>query len=79
MDSSDESAIQIVQTSGKTKDFSSCVIFQSDDKGSLRKAKESSISKLIEAMEKRNDHVFEQLKHEILGLTARDVHWHATC
>ena len=34
MDSSDETAIQIVQISGKTADFSSCVICQSDDKES---------------------------------------------
>ena len=52
MDSSDKPAIKIVQTSGKTTDFSSCVICQSDDKGSLRKAKESSISKLIELWKK---------------------------
>ena len=30
-------------------------------------------------MEERNDHVFDRLKHEIPGLTARDVYWHATC
>ena len=33
----------------------------------------------MEAMEERNDHVFERLKHEIPGLTTRDVYWHATC
>ena len=65
MDSSDETTIQLVQTSGKTTDFSICVICQSDDKGSLWKAKESSISNLIEAMTERNGHAFELLKHEM--------------
>ena len=66
---SDEPALHILQPEGKGTDFSACVICQSDDKVSLRKAKESSISNLIEAMQERNDHVFERLKPDIPGLT----------
>ena len=79
MEMSDEPALHILQPEGKSTDFSACVICQSDDKVSLRKAKESSISNLIEAMQERNDHVFERLKPDIPGLTTSDVYWHATC
>ena len=48
-------------------------------KVSLRKAKESSISNLIEAIQERNDHVFERLKPDIPGLITSDVYWHAIC
>ena len=53
MEISDEAALQILQSEGKSTDFSACVICQSDDKVSLRKAKESSISNLIEAMQEK--------------------------
>ena len=74
-----EPALHILQPEGKSTDFSACVICQSDDKVSLRKAKESSISNLIEAMQERNDHVFERLKPDIPGLRFSDVYWHAIC
>ena len=79
MEMSDEPALQILQPEGKNTDISACVICQSDDKASLRKAKKTSISNLIEAMQERNDHVFDRLKPDIPGLTTSNVYWHAIC
>ena len=76
---SDEPAIQLLQHSEKPTDFSACIICQSDDKASLRKAKESSIINLIEAMKERNHHVLERLKPDVPNLISKEIYWRSNC
>lgn len=75
----DESTILLPPKKKRHSNFEQCVICQNSTGQPLRKAKETSLQKLIAALKMREDDVFERLKPDIGNLSNLPVRWHHSC
>ena len=59
--------------------FKKCIVCQLDTNDVLRKAKTTSKETFIDALNQRQDHVYDRVKDEEPNLKSIDVYWHHSC
>ena len=59
--------------------FKKCVICQAETNETLRKAKNTSKEKFIDALNQRQDDVYDRLKDDVPNFVSIDIYWHHSC